>query len=101
MSAFEEPPRSSSRNTESNFFQTLASHGRDFAMFTLEIFDDVKVGVSDTVESVIGSISESRGKNMLNEIIDDIMQSYANIFESWSDPMALNPDELFLGLVNR
>ena len=95
-------PHEEEENTQGTFFKVLAEHSRDFAAFTMEIFSDVKVGVADTMDSVVEVVTDSRERIFLNELVEGIMKRHLEKIARFDNVQGLqHTEETYLEFINR
>lgn len=92
-------------NTNQTMYDIFETHARGLAAFTLEIFEDVTVGVTDTLDSVVVAVSESRDRIALNDAVDDILtkidQELSNFNPDDIKDDDSNPDDIYHKFTDR
>ena len=73
---------SKNKNDKNDILKILADHSKEFAAFTMEIFEEVSTGFNDTLSSVAQSVSINRERAVLNEIVQNTLQSIDALKES-------------------
>lgn len=95
-------PDDEKENSPGTFLKALAEHSRGFAAFTMEIFSEVKIGVADTMDSVVEAVTDSRERIFLDEVFEDVMKKHLEkvaTFDNIQD--AQQPEETYLKFIDR